>query len=138
MATTGTFPPPDGQIFGRTVNASNGALGSTIDIATGLFQNHSPSVTFAGSSYVVSWGVSSFPNFPPAGIYAARVSRNGVRIDGPPTDIGVPISGTPPNAARFVNPVVASKGQTALISWANNIEVSQERKDILAATIFGP
>ena len=138
MATTGTFPPPDGQIFGRTVNASNGLLGSTIDIATGLFQNHSPSVTFAGSSYVVSWGVSSFPNFPPAGIYAARVSRNGVRIDGPPTDIGVPISGTPPNAARFVNPVAASKGQTALISWANNIEVSQERKDILAATIFGP
>ena len=138
MATTGTFPPPDGQIFGRTVNVSNGLLGPTIDIATGLFQNHSASVTFAGSSYVVAWGVSSFPNFPPAGIYATRVSRNGVRVDGPPTDIGVPVSGSPPNASRLVNPVAASKGQTALISWVNNIEVSGQRKDILAASVFGP
>jgi hypothetical protein len=80
--------------------------------------------------------VSSFPNFPPAGIYSARVSKNGVRVDGPPTDIGVPISGSPPTASRFVHPVAASNGPSALIVWVNNIEVSA--KDIQAATIFGP
>jgi len=137
--TTGIFPPADGKVFGRTVAASSGALGSVIDIATGAFPNHSSSVTFAGSSYVVAWAVGSFPGFPPTpGIYAARVSRSGARIDGLPTDIGVPISGPPPAFSRFVHPVAASKGQTALVSWANNIEVNQERKDILAATIFGP
>ena len=136
--STGTFPPPDGKVFGRTVLASNGALGPVIDIATGPFPNHSSSVTFAGSSYVVTWGVSSFPNFPPAGIYAARVSKAGARVDGLPTDIGVPVSGSPPTASRFVNPVAASKGQTALISWVNNVEVSGQRKDIQAVTLFGP
>ena len=139
-ATIGISPPPDGKVFGRRLVASTGALldGPTgIEIAIGAFQNHSSSVAFAGSSFVVTWAVSSFPNFPPAGIYAARVSKNGVRVDGPPTEIGVPISGSPPPASRFVHPVAASNGPSALIVWVNNIEVGTA-KDIQAATIFGP
>ena len=137
-------PPPDGQVFGRMVTSGGALVGGAlatdagIPISTGAFQNHSSSVTFAGSSYLVTWAVSSFPNFPPAGIYAARVSRTGVRVDGLPGEIGVPISGSPPNASRFVHPVAASKGESALIAWVNNIEVSGASKDVLAASIFGP
>ena len=73
LGTASVFPPPDGRIFGRRLSATGALLDGTatsggIAISTGLFQNHSSSVAFAGSTFVVTWAVSSFPNFPPAGI----------------------------------------------------------------------
>jgi len=139
---TFTSPPPEGKIFGRRI-AKDGSLldGPTssdgIAISTGPFANHSSSVAFAGNTYVVSWVAGSFPNFPPAGIFAARVSKNGARIDGLASQLGVPISGPPPSASRFVYPVVASKGQSALISWVNNIELSGTQKDIFGVSVSG-
>jgi len=142
-ANTSLFPPPDGQIFGRRV-APNGTLldGSTgsagIPISTGAFANHSSSVAFTGSSYLVTWAVGAFPNSPPAGIYAVRVSTGGVRLDGPPGDLGFALGGAPTTFGRFVHPVAVAGGQNALIAWVNNIELSGTEKDILAAPVFGP
>jgi len=140
---TFTSPPPEGKIFGRRI-AKDGSLldgpasSDGIAISTGPFSNHSSSVAFAGNTFVVTWAVGSFPNFPPAGIFAVRVSKNGVRIDGLPSALGVSISGPPPSTSRFVHPVISSKGQSALISWVNNIELSGTQKDILGVSIFVP
>jgi hypothetical protein len=141
--TTNVFPPPDGQIFGRLVRPDGTLVDGTaatdgIAVATGLFANHSSSVAFAGSAFVVTWAVGSFPNLPPAGIFAARISKAGARIDGLPTELGLPISGAPRGASRFVHPVVASKGRSGLIAWVNNSESSSDLKDILAAPIISP
>ena len=140
--TTGFTPPPDGKVFGRLI-APNGSLldGAAntdgIAISTGAYANHSSSVAFADSHYIVTWAVGSFPNFPPAGIYATRVSRSGARIDGLPNELGVSVSGPPPASSRFVYPVVASGGQDGLVAWANNIELFGTQKDILGASISG-
>lgn len=143
LATTGVFPPPDGKIFGRRMTPTGTLLDGTassdgIAISTGPFANHSSSVAFAGNTFVVTWAVSSFPNFPPAGIFAARVSKSGVRIDGLPSALGAPISGPPSTFSRFVHPVVAPKGQNALISWVDNIELSGTKKNILGVSLFVP
>jgi hypothetical protein len=142
-ASATVFPPADGRIFGRRIAPDmtllDGAAGTEgIAISTGLFQNHSSSVTFAGSSFLVTWAVSSFPNFPPAGIYAARISRNGVRLDGPAADLGVAVSGAPRPFSRFVHPVAGSSGRSALIVWVDNTELSGTFKDVLAALVYGP
>lgn len=140
--TLGSSPPPDGKVFGRRVTPAGALLDGAsatdgIPISTGPFANHSASVAFAGSTFVVAWAVGSFPNFPPAGIFATRVSKNGARIDGLATELGIPLSGPPPAFARLVHPVAASKGATALVGWVNNIELSGTQKDVLAALLFG-
>lgn len=144
--TTFISPPPDGQIFGRRLTRAGALLDGTADsagipIATGQFGrpgftvgNHSSSVTFAGSTFLVTWGVGHFSHSPPAGIYAARISRDGARLDGAPTELGLPVSGTPPTSGRFVHPVVASLRQEALIAYTS--ESAQE--DIFAAPVLAP
>jgi hypothetical protein len=144
--SVGLFPPVDGQIFGRRITPAGALLDGTagdlgIPISsTGLFRTHSSSVAFAGGSFLVTWGVGSFPNSVPfpAGIYATRISKGGVRLDGPPSQLGVPVSGPPSFASQFVHPVAASKGSSSLIAWVNNTELSGQLKDILAAPVFGP
>jgi hypothetical protein len=140
--TTGMSPPPDGKIFGRRITPNGDLLGGTassdgIAISTGPFANHSSAVAFGRSHYLVTWAVSSFPNFPPAGIFAARVSKGGARIDGLPSELGAAISGTPASASRFVYPVAASGGQSGLISWVNNSELFGTQKDILGVSVSG-
>jgi hypothetical protein len=135
-------PAPDGKVFGRRVTPGGALLdgASTTDgipISTGPFANHSASVAFAGSTFVVTWAVGSFPNFPPAGIFATRVSKNGARIDGLATELGIPLSGPPASASRLVHPVAASKGATALVGWVDNTERFGTQKDVLAALLFG-
>ena len=142
MPMTNMSPPPDGKIFGRRITPAGDLLDGTassdgIAISTGTFSNHSSSVAFAGSNYIVAWAVGSFPNFPPAGIFAARVSRNGTRIDGLPVELGVPLSGNPATSSQLVYPVAASLGQSALISWVDNSENSSAQKDILGVSISG-
>jgi hypothetical protein len=133
-----------GKIFGRRVTPAgallDGAAGSDgIAISTGA----SSSIAFAGNHFVVPWAVDS-----PEGtrIFAARVSTAGARVDGSPTDPGVAISGpfmfNGLSPERFVYPVAASSGPSALIAWTRSVEppMPEEmvgRSDVLAALIFG-
>lgn len=140
--TTNVSPPPEGKIFGRRVSPAgvllDGTAGSDgIPVSTGPYANHSSAVAFAGTHYLVTWAVGSFPNFPPAGIFAARISRSGSRIDGLPGDLGMPVSGAPASASRYVHPVIAAQGQDGLIAWTNNTEMSGMQKDILGAVVSG-
>jgi hypothetical protein len=142
IQTVGIFPPPEGKVYGRRIAVDGTLLDGAantqgIPISTGAFANHSSSVAFAGSHYLVAWAVGSFPNFPPAGIYATRLARSGARLDGTPDQLGVSVSGMPSATSRFVYPVAASNGQRALIAWADNNESVVGQKNVLATPAFG-
>jgi hypothetical protein len=124
-----------GRRVGQNGSLLDGAADTAgIEVSTSGFPSHSSSVAFSGSTFVVTWVVgASIPNIP-AGIFATRISRNGVRIDSVAGDLGVPVSGRPAPTSSFVNPVVAAKGQSALIAWVN----SESPRAILAAPVISP
>jgi hypothetical protein len=124
---------PDGTLLpdGRADTA-----GITITAPTG---NHSSSVAFAGSTFVVTWARGgSSPSQGPAGVFAARVSKAGDQIDFALQDSGVTVSGSPA-FTRFFHPVIASKGQSqnALIAWIRNDDLGT-LNDVLAAPVISP
>lgn len=82
------------------------------------------------------WVTGSFSNSPPAGIFTARVTTNGILLDGPPEALGLTITGPPPSASRYVHPVIFSSGENSLVTWVNNSETSGTTKSIKGALIF--
>ena len=129
---------PDGQVLGTRVTPAGTLLdGSPIPISAGGFRSSNSSVAFAFDSFLVTWTVGSSSISRPSGIYATRVSKDGNRLDGPPTDLGISISGTPPANSRFIQPVPASIKQNVLIGWINNVEFGAN-KDVFAAPLFSP
>jgi len=93
-----------------------------------------PRVGFDGQHYLVVWAFAGF--FPPAGVYAARVSTDGVLIDGPPdATAGILISEPACSACRLVKPNIHSSIQTSLVAWVNNSEVGGTAKDVLGAIV---
>ena len=136
------IPLADGQIFGRRVTRDGTLLDGTasspgIAISTGSFASQSASVAFSGSTYLVTWGVNSFTSLQPNGIFAARVSKDGVRLDGAPENLDVRVGGSPVLQLLYTDPVVASVGARGLIAWINSSQ-SFDPKDILAAPVISP
>jgi hypothetical protein len=126
-------------IRGRRVGQDRSLLDGAADtagiaISTSGFPNHSSSVAFSGSTFVVAWAIGASISTIPAGIFAARVSKAGVRIDSLAGDLGVPVSGPPAPTSSFLHPVVAAKGQSALIAWVNG----ESPRDIQAAPVISP
>jgi hypothetical protein len=129
-AIYGTRMKPDGTLLdgpsatgGIAINASSNGDGF-------------PSVIFDGTNYFVVWTIGSFSNYPPAGIFAARVSTNGGLIDGPPTGTGISISGLPPSSSLYVYPTILFNGQNSLLTWLNNSELAGATKDIDGIVIY--
>jgi hypothetical protein len=128
------------------VDAANGSLlDGTADTAgiaistSSTVANHSSSVAFAGSTFVVTWGIGRNNSlFSPAGIFAARVSKAGERIDGVPGDLGVTV-GLSTFSSLSLHPIIATKGQSqsALISWLS-VPDSGSLNDILASPVISP
>lgn len=121
IQTLGVSPPVDGRIMGRRISTGGTLLGGTADSAgiaiTTIRSSHSPTLAFDGTDFMVAWAVGSYPIFPPAGIFAARVTTDGMLLDGPPESGGLSISGPPPSGSFFANPVITSGRRNSLLTW---------------------
>jgi hypothetical protein len=133
--------PPRLDIFGARIKPDSTLLDGPSDtggvaINTSPFPKGNPRVIFDGVHYFVIWEYSYFYG-PPVGIFGARVSTDGSLIDGPPDQIGLPISGPPLcSSCRFVHPNILFDGNAYLVTWVNNSEVYGATKDIMGALIF--
>jgi hypothetical protein len=111
----------DGDLYGVRISSSGSVIDSApIAISTAANIQTDPNVIFDGSRYLVVWGDTR--NYTPiagtisaADVYAARVSRGGLLIDGPPATGGFPVAsgGT---LIRF-SPHVALLGAEYLVAW---------------------
>lgn len=128
IRTLGVSPPVDGRIMGRRISTDGtlleGPAASEGIAITTIPSSHSPTLGFDGTNFMVAFAVGSYPIFPPAGIFAARVSTDGILIDGPPDKLGLPISGTPSSGSFFADPVIASGGRNSLLTWVSASETS--------------
>ena len=128
IQTLGVSPPVDGRIMGRRISTDGTLLGGTADsegiAITTISSSHNPTVAFDGTDFMVAWAVGSYPIFPPTGIFAARVSKDGILLDGPPEEFGLPISGSPPSGSFFTDPLIVYGGKNYLLSWVSTSETS--------------
>jgi hypothetical protein len=118
----------DGGIMGRRISTDGTLLGGPADsegiAITTISSSHNPTVAFDGTDFMVAWAVGSYPIFPPAGIFAARVSTDGILLDGPPEELGLSISGSPPSGSYFADPVNISGGRNLLLTWVSPTETT--------------
>ena len=129
--------PPRMDIFGARITADGILLDGPTDtggiaISTVAFPKELPRVAFDGTDYFVIWEVAFFYG-PPVGIYSARVSMNGVLIDGPPDVEGPLVSQPSCYVCRLVSPEVVSSQYSVLAAWVNNTEEYDQAKDVLGA-----
>jgi len=131
--------PPVLDIYGTRITPDGFPLDGSPDtggiaIATHPYPQTHPVVSFDGTNYVVTWEMSFFYN-EPVGIFAARVSTNGILIDGPPDDGGILISEPSCFACRLVWPNSLFSGRNILLTWVNNTEVAGTAKDIVGVLV---
>jgi len=124
------------DIYGARV-APSGALLDGPSSTGGIAINTSsteykadPRVCFDGRDFFVTWWLSTFS--PPAGAFAARVSTNGVVLDGPVDGLGVQIRAPNCFACRVVHPNPVFNNRGVLVAWVNNTELSGTYKDVFA------
>jgi hypothetical protein len=138
--TTG-FDPPSAEIRGARISPAGNlldglALAGGIGINTILLGKSEPAVVFDGSNYLVAWVVGAFSNNPPVGMFGAKVSSGGELVGSLPSAIGLPLSDVVPPFTRLHFPVFGSNGESVLLAWLNNIELSGKKKSIEGSLIF--
>lgn len=108
----------DSDVYGARLSPAGVVLDPTgIAISTASGFQGQPQITFGAENYFVVWiDFRSDPRFPSGygHVFGARVSPEGVLLDGPPSSGGVPIHTTPHAKA---NPVVAFDGTNYLVAW---------------------
>ncbi len=65
------------------------------------------------------WGLETYGMYPPAGIFGAKLSKDGQLLSGSPDDPGIPLSGCPPYSNRFFTPNVVFGGEANLLTWVS-------------------
>jgi hypothetical protein len=104
--------PSSSDILGARVDRAGALLdGAAITVSTAANYQASPAMAFDGTNYLVAWSDHRSPNG--TDIYAARVNRRGVALDGS----GIAIS-TAPNDQ--VEPSVAFDGTNYLVVWVDH------------------
>ncbi|MDD1750738.1 MAG: hypothetical protein LUO89_12800, partial [Methanothrix sp.] len=131
----------DNDIYGARIKPDGTLLDGPSDtggiaINKSTYNSGYVSVVFDGANYFVVWADTNYSIYPPAGIFAARVSTTGGLIDGPSTGDGISISGLPPTFSRYVYPAILFNGQNSLLTWLNNSELSGATKDIDGIVIY--
>lgn len=127
------------DIYGTRITPSGVLLDGSPDtggiaISTHPRPQERPVVSFTGTEYFVTWGMSYFLD-PPEGIFAARVSTEGVLLDGPPGVGGILISNPKNNDSKFVSPNSHFNGSNVLLSWINNRELGGTFKDLIGVLV---
>jgi O2-independent ubiquinone biosynthesis protein UbiV len=89
--------------------------------------------TLDGQDFLVTWWFSTYTS--PAGSFAARVSSEGILLDGPPESQGVQIRAPDCFACKVVHPNPVSNGRSVLVPWINNAELGGTHKNVLANLI---
>lgn len=126
IAADSTWPPPT-DLYGRRIMPDMTLLDGSLDtggiaIVTGGFSMSSPSVTFDGKDYLVTWSGSYYQNLFPE-IFAARVFFEGFLIDTPSSGPGISISGYPPDFLRYEYPTVLFNGTNSLLTYGTISEI---------------
>ncbi|MFZ4856562.1 MAG: Ig-like domain-containing protein [Desulfuromonadaceae bacterium] len=134
---------PGVDIYGARVTAAGTVLDlSGIPINTATYMDFNgkgnPTVTFAGSNYLVSWQTGSFSIYPPAGIFAARVSTVGQVLASSAGVDGLSLSGAPSGATKYVYPVAKYGTGKTLITWLSNSELLGTSKEICGVLVPDP
>jgi hypothetical protein len=133
--------PTQTNIFGARVAPSGALLDGppdigAIPISVSPIYREMPSATYDGNVYIVAYPVGSYANSPPAGIYVKRIASDGVLIDSPSEDLGIEISGVPPNGAKFINPGIVFGKENPLIAWVNNVGTIGASKSVIGGAIL--
>ena len=104
-----------------------------IPINVAELPNAGVTVGFDGTNHLVAWDVRTFDE--DAGINIARVSPDGLLLDGPPLESGMRVA-SPPTFARLVAPEILFGAANTLLVWVVGIELSGEAKDVEGAMIW--
>ncbi|WP_158558983.1 hypothetical protein [Rhodoferax lacus] len=136
------YSPGPGDIYGVFVSQGGEVQSGPPDvggipIALGLTANAGhPALAYSGSDYLAAWSSGAFVNSPggPTGVYAARISPEGVVTT---RTGGVPVSGEPEAATIYVYPALAASSSGVLAVWLKNRESAGASKSI-AGTVVWP
>jgi hypothetical protein len=122
---------PDGVVLDGDP-ATGGIAVNTLPGETKL----DPGVAWVGDAYVITWWIGRWP--PLVGVFTTRVSADGVLLDGPASEPGIPL-GLPGEPAWYaVHPVVAPTGRSeALLAWTTT-QGRSTRKSIDGAWFVFP
>jgi hypothetical protein len=132
---TDFYDPPD--IFGTRIRPDGTLLDGASDtggilINRAPFYKGVPRVAFDGSEYLVVWGFESYGSYPPAGIFGARLSKDGQLLSGSPDEPGIPLSGPTPWGSRFFTPNIVFSGKVNLLTWVSD----EAAKTLWGALLF--
>lgn len=124
------------DVYGARVAADGTVLdpaGIEVNALPG-FSKLGVSVAAISGGFALAWWIDGYDGV--SGIHAARVTGDGVLIDGPPSGPGFDVAPYREVASRPVHPVVvpAANGRS-LIVWAQNDEVHLHTKSIRAAVL---
>lgn len=127
------------DIFGTRVSTNGAVLdgppstgGIVINTLPAEYKND-PRVCFDGQDFLVTWWFATYSS--PAGSFAARVSSDGVLLDGLPDSQGIQIHAPDCADCQVTHPNPVSNGRSVLVPWVNNAEVGGTYKDVFANLI---
>lgn len=131
--------PPVLDIYGTRIAPGGDLLDGPPDTGGIAINTHSrpkqnPVVSLFGTEYFVTWAMSFFPD-PPEGIFAARVSTDGILIDGPPDSEGILISEPITSSSKLAWPSSYYNGSNLLLGWINNDSLVGATNDVVGVMI---
>jgi hypothetical protein len=124
---SGTYMNND--IYGARVSMDGVLLDGPSDtggiaINTASYNNTYFDVAYDGQNYFVVWGTWNYSNNPPAGIFGAKVSKDGALIYLSSLSDGIPLSGLPPYAVLYQHPSVLFNGENMLLTYAGGANIN--------------
>lgn len=130
------------SLYGKRISQGGILLDGTASepgIAINSFPSTSkiyPAMIFDGTKYFIVWSYKAYSDFPPAGIYGAKVSVSGI-LDGVPDTEGIPLSGPPPKStiSKYTYPAILNNGTDTLLVWLNNTELAGTSKEIMGILV---
>jgi len=125
------------KIYGTRVDTNCEVLdgpasagGIPINTSAAEYKNN-PRVCFDGCNFFVTWWVGSYGT----GSFAARISTDGILIDGPSDGTGIPLRISDCYSCMVANPNPISNGRSVLVPWLDNAELGGTFKQVLANLI---
>lgn len=117
------------DIYGARVSKDGVLLDGPSDtggiaINTADYNNIYFDVASDGQNEFVVWGSDQYSNTPPAGIFGAKVSKDGVLVYPSSLSDGIPLSGLPPYAVLYEHPSLLFNGENMLLTYAGGPNIN--------------